>query len=87
MKAYANDKAAAITTEIIAEENENYLLKFSKEIKTENYDKNMYLYVKEGMDWMQKKYGFRSKWSMQMFVKVFYDKFFTTNNTLKKYKL
>ena len=47
----------------------------------------MYLYVKEGMDWMQKKYGFRSKWSMQMFVKVFYDKFFTTNNTLKKYKL
>ncbi len=87
MKAYANDKAAAITTDIIAEENENYLLKFSKEIKTEDYDKNLDLYVKEGMDWMQKKYGFRSKWSMQMFVKVFYDKFFITNNSLKKYKL
>ena len=87
MKAYANDKAAAITTEIIAEENQNYLLKFSEKIKTEKYDENLDLYIKEGMKWMHKKYGFKSKWSMQMFVKVFYDKFFTTNSRLKQYKL
>ena len=58
MKAYANDKAAAITTQIIAGENESYLMKYSEKIKTENYDQNLNLYVKEGLEWMQKKIWF-----------------------------
>ena len=87
MKAYVNDYAAAITTEIKAEENENYLLHMSDLIKTETYDENLKLYIKEGLSWMHKKYGFKSKWSMQMFVKTFYDKFFENNKKLIEYKL
>ena len=87
MKAYVNDYAAAITTEIKAEENENYLSHMSDLIKTETYDENLKLYIKEGLSWMHKKYGFKSKWSMQMFVKTFYDKFFENNKKLIEYKL
>jgi hypothetical protein len=47
----------------------------------------MRLYIKEGLRWMKEKYGFKSKWSMQMYVKTFYDKFFEINPTLKKYKI
>ena len=87
MKAYVNDYAAAITSEIFAEENESYLLNMSDLIKTETYDENLKLYIKEGLNWMHKKYGFKSKWSMQMFVKTFYDKFFENNKKLIEYKL
>ena len=51
------------------------------------YDENLKLYIKEGLNWMHKKYGFKSKWSMQMFVKTFYDKFFENNKKLIEYKL
>jgi GT2 family glycosyltransferase len=75
-KAYANDWAAAITTEVWAGENESYLLNKADLIKTEGYEENLRLYIEEGRDWMRKKYGFNSHWSMQQYVKSFYDKFF-----------
>jgi len=87
MKAYSNNWSAAITSEIIFKENENLLIKNFDKIKTENYDLNTRLFIKEGFQWMKRKYGFDSKWSMQMFVKCFYDSFFENNPTLKKYKL
>lgn len=75
-KAYANDWAAAITTEIIAEEDESYLLNLNQLIKTEPYDENLNLYVKEGLKWIKRKYGFNSRWQMMQYSKLFYDKFF-----------
>lgn len=75
-KAYANDWAVAITTEVWAGENESYLLNRADLIKTEGYEENLRLYIEEGRDWMRKKYGFNSHWSMQQHVKSFYDKFF-----------
>ena len=75
-KAYANDWAAAITIEVYAEEDESYLFDKSKFIKTESYEKNLQLYVDEGLRWVKKKYGFNSKWQMMQYSKLFYDKFF-----------
>jgi len=75
-KAYANDWAAAITTEVFAEEDESYLIDRSKLIKTESYDENLQLYIDEGLNWVKKKYGFNSKWQMMQYSKLFYDKFF-----------
>ena len=75
-KGYANDWAAAITTEIMAEEDESYLLNQSKLIKTEPYDKNIQLYVQEGLRWIKNKYGFQSRWQMMQHSKLLYDKFF-----------
>lgn len=86
-KSYANDWAAAITTKVWAEENESYLLNQSDLIKTETYEENLRLYVEEGKAWMRRKYGFNSRWSMQMYVKFFYDQFFEFHPEYKPYKI
>ncbi|MDP8218383.1 MAG: hypothetical protein P9M03_06635, partial [Candidatus Theseobacter exili] len=86
-KAYANDWAAAITSEVWAEENESYLLSRADLIKTEGYDDNLKLYVEEGRRWMKNKYGFNSRWSMQQYVKAFYDRFFEFYPEFKPYQI
>ncbi|PZP21949.1 hypothetical protein [Pseudomonas kuykendallii] len=86
-KAYANDWAAAITAEVWAGENESYLLDRADEIKTEGYEENIRLYVAEGRKWMRRKYGFPSQWSMQQYVKGFYDKFFEFHPEYARYKV
>ena len=75
-KAYANDWAAAITTQVVAEEDESYLLNKNQLIKTESYEENLQLYVDEGLKWIKKKYGFNSRWQMMQYSKLFYEKFF-----------
>jgi len=86
-KAYANDWAAAITNEVWAEENESHLLNHADIIKTESYDENIKLYLNEGKQWMRAKYGFNSRWSMQQYVKSFYDRFFEFHPEQGKYKI
>ena len=55
-KAYANDWASAITTEVVSEEEESYLINQNKIIKTETYEENLRLYIAEGLNWVKKKY-------------------------------
>ena len=86
-KAYLNDWGAAITSEAWVEENESYLLNQADLIKTESYEENMRLYIAEGKEWMRRKYGFNSRWSMQMYVKFFYDQFFQYFPELEEYKI
>jgi hypothetical protein len=86
-KAYANNWAASITAKVFAEENESYLLNKADLIRTESYDENIRLYIKEGEYWLRRKYGFNSRWSMQQYVKSFYDSFFDFYPEYKKYKL
>ena len=74
-----------------SEENEadakRYLINNYEDIKTDSYDQNLKLYLKEGRQWMKNKYGFSNKWAFQMYVKSFYDKFFENNPEYRKYKL
>jgi hypothetical protein len=86
-KGYANDWAAAITTEVWASENESYLIDQVDLIKTEGYEENLKLYIEEGKQWLRKKYGFNSRWSMQQYVKSFYDKFFEFHPELQSFKI
>jgi hypothetical protein len=86
-KAYANDWAAAITSEVWASENESHLLDHADQIKTEGYEENLKLYVTEGRCWMRKKYGFNSHWSMLQYVKGFYDKFFEFHPEYSQFKI
>jgi hypothetical protein len=86
-KGYANDWAAAITTEVWANENESYLMNQSDLIKTEKYEENLRLYLEEGQKWLRTKYGFNSRWSMQQYVKSFYDKFFEFHPEFSQYKV
>ena len=86
-KAYANDWAAAITAEVWAGENESHLIKQADLIKTERYEENLKLYVEEGRRWMRTKYGFNSRWSMQQYVKSFYDRFFEFHPEFEPYRI
>jgi hypothetical protein len=86
-KAYANDWAAAITSQVWSSENESHLLHHADLIKTEGYEENLKLYITEGRRWMRKKYGFNSHWSMQQYVKGFYDKFFEFHPEYNQYKI
>ena len=86
-KAYANDWAAAITTQVVAEEDESYLLDKNKSIKTESYDENLQLYVCEGLKWAKRKYGFNNRWQMMQYSKLFYEKFFEYFPEEKVYKI
>lgn len=86
-KAYANDWAAAITTKVWAGENESHLLNKADLIKTEAYEENLKLYVAEGGRWLRNKYGFNSRWSMQQYVKGFYDHFFDFHPEYQDYKI
>lgn len=56
-------------------------------IKTEIYEENLRLYLEEGKLWMKRKYGFNSRWSMQQYVKSFYESFFEFHPELTKYKI
>ena len=86
-KAYANNWAAAITKEVFAEENESYLLNKADLIRTESYEENIRLYIKEGENWLRRKYGFNSRWAMQQYVKSFYDRFFEFYPEYSKFKI
>ncbi len=86
-KGYANDWAAAITADVWANENESYLINQADLIKTERYEENLRLYVEEGTKWLRAKYGFNSRWSMQQYVKGFYDKFFEFHPEFAQYKV
>ena len=86
-KAYCNDWAAGITSEVIFNENEMHLQNKFRTIITEDYHENLRLYIEEGKTWMKQKYGFKSKWTMQLYVKNFYDNFFTFYPELIKYKI
>ncbi|GHU04118.1 hypothetical protein FACS1894205_1790 [Alphaproteobacteria bacterium] len=86
-KAYANNWAAAITSAVWAEENQSHLLNKADLIKTELFEENRRLYVEEGERWMHRKYGFNSRWSMQQYVKSFYDLFFQFNPECEPYKI
>ena len=86
-KAYANDWAAAITTKVFAEENESYLLTKADLIRTETHEENIRLYLREGEQWLRRKYGFNSRWSMQQYVKCFYEKFFEFHPEYKPFRI
>ena len=86
-KAYANDWAAGITSKVWSSENESYLLNKHNQIKTESYKENLKLYVQEGKKWMLNKYGYNSKWSMNLYTKSFYDAFFQFHPEFLNYKI
>lgn len=87
VKGYANDWASAITTKVISEENQEHLKTKASLIKTDSYESNLMKYVEEGRKWMRRKYGFNNRWSMQMYSKFFYEKFFEFFPEYKSYQI
>ena len=87
VKGYANDWATAITTKASILENESHLKTKADLIKTEPYNENLQKLVIEGKKWLRNKYGFNSRWTMQLYSQFFYEKFFEFHPELRKYKI
>lgn len=87
VKGYANDWATAITTKVWMEENEEHLKTKADLIRTDSYESNLSKYLLEGKKWLRRKYGFNSRWTMQMYAKFFYEKFFEYYPELTKYRI
>lgn len=87
VKGYLNDWATAITTKVWVRENEAYLQNQADLIKTEAYEQNLKLCLEEGLQWMRRKYGYNSRWAMQMYTKFFYEKFFEFYPELESYRI
>lgn len=75
-KGYINDWATAITSRVRVQENKSHLLAKADLIRTEPYEESLVKCLVEGKKWMRRKYGFNSRWAMQMYAKLFYEKFF-----------
>ncbi len=86
-KGYVNDWATAITTKVYVDENKEYLKTKADLIKTDPYDESLKMCLEEGTKWLRSKYGFNSRWSMQMYTKYFYDEFFKYNPEFIEFKL
>lgn len=86
-KGYANGWASGICADASVREEESYLINKADLIRTDTFDENLRLYLEEGRAWLKKKYGFKSKWVMQMYSKAFYDKFFEYHPECARYRL
>ena len=62
-------------------------LELHKKIKTDDYEKNLELYLKEGADWSKKKYGFNSRWQFIFYVKNLYNNFFNFYPKLRDFEV
>lgn len=87
VKGYANDWATGITTRVSVEENETHLKTKADLMKTDTYDYNHQMLFSEGKKWLRIKYGFNSRWTMQMYAKFFYEKFFEYYPEFQQYKI
>jgi hypothetical protein len=86
-KGYANEWATGITRAAFVEENELLLRDQSASIRTESYEVNLRLYVEEGLHWMKRKYGFTSRWQLQMYAQNWYERFFQYHPEYREYSL
>jgi len=87
IKGYANDWASAITTKVTVSENEDLLYTQFKAMRTDEFQVNRGKLVVEGKKWIRRKYGFNSRWTMQLYAKFFYEHFFEYYPQLVQYKL
>lgn len=86
-KCYLASWAAAVTNEVIVDENESFLIEKSDLIKTDPFEQNMQKGIKEGEKWIKQKYGFSNPWQMHFYVKYCYDNYFKLFPNNLRYKI
>jgi hypothetical protein len=82
VKAYANDFAAGLTRVVHFRERVELIRNKAEVMRTDPQDVNLKAVVEEGLSWLKRKYGFRSRWQMQQYARLFYEEFFRLNPSL-----
>lgn len=86
-KGYINEFASAITTKVLISEHTELLKTRHDLIRTDRYELNLRRLFEEGQEWMRRKYGFNSRFQMNQFANLYYEKFFEIYPNLAVYRL
>ncbi len=78
-RAYINGYGVGITNSLILFENETHLLEHSDLIRTEPIGENQKLLLKEGLNWLHKKYQIQDAWDFAQLVRLIFDQFMREN--------
>ncbi|WOJ89511.1 hypothetical protein RZS28_17220 [Methylocapsa polymorpha] len=87
IKGYVNHFASAITTKAVINERTELLKTRHDLIRTDRYEINLRRVFEEGQQWMHRKYGFSTRFKMNMYAEMFYENFFTLYPSLAQYRL
>lgn len=80
-KIYASNKCMAATDHISFEENKMHTIKKFELIGTEPYSENIDLMLKEGKIWLQQKYGFDNRKSLELISRLLFEEFLSVNES------
>lgn len=76
---YSANMSVAVTNLVSFSENNQYLIGQHDLIGTEPFDTNLQLFLKEGSDWLAKKYGFADRRNLENITRLLFDEFIATN--------
>jgi hypothetical protein len=79
LRVYGKNKAMGISTHLLSEEREEFLLNFAELMKTEDFSRNKELLVSEGTNWLKQKYGLNNRWELENIVRLLHDEFLLRN--------
>ena len=83
-KIYASNKCMVATDLISFKENKAHTIKKFELIGTEPYSENIELMLKEGKVWLQKKYGFDNRKSLELISRLLFEEFLSVNESRMK---
>jgi hypothetical protein len=83
-KIYASNKCMIATDLISFKENKAHTIRKFELIGTEPYSKNIELMLQEGKIWLQKKYGFDNRKSLELISRLLFEEFLTVNESRMK---
>jgi hypothetical protein len=80
-KIYASNKCMIATDLISFKENKAHTIRKFELIGTEPYSKNIELMLEEGKIWLQRKYGFDNRKSLELISRLLFEEFLTVNES------
>jgi hypothetical protein len=86
-RVYSANFAIGIYNKFLVAEREELLLTFSELMKTEDFSLNKQLLIREGGEWLFKKYGIFDRWAFETIVRLLHDEFVICNPKYSEIKL
>jgi hypothetical protein len=78
-KIYASNRCMVATDLVSFKENKNHTIQKFELIGTEAYSENIELMLNEGKVWLQKKYGFEDRKSLELISRLLFEEFLKVN--------
>ena len=87
LRIYSANFAIGIYNGFLVSEREELLLTYSELMKTETFPINKQLLIREGGEWLFKKYGIFDRWAFETIIRLLHDEFLSCNPKYSEIKL